>query len=87
MRDEALDLLDGQLHGHELVQKTKGRRRTTAVTRHPWLNVLDLLVDFIDDFVVRLQPNKAFEVILQTKTAQAARCWSPREGRNGKRHR
>ena len=79
VRDQTLDLLDGQLHGHELVQKTKGRRWTAAVTRHPWFNVLDLLVNFIDHFVVGFQSNKALEVILQF-TAKDAECFESEGG-------
>ena len=56
-------MLDSKLHSELLVEKTKGSGRTAAVASHPWLDVINLIVNLVDHLMVRLQAVKLFEII------------------------
>lgn len=52
--EQAVHLVDGELHGEELVEKAEGGGWAAAVAGHPRLDVVDLVVDLVDDLVVGL---------------------------------
>lgn len=63
MLQEAVHLLDGEFHGEELVKQAKCSGRSSAISGHPRLDVVDLIVNLVDDFMIGLQPVKLLEVI------------------------
>lgn len=63
MVEQALHLLHSELHGEELVEKAKSSRRTSAIACHPWLHMVHLVVNLVDNFMVSLQSVKLLEVV------------------------
>lgn len=63
MLEQAVHLVDGELHGEELVEEAEGGGGAAAVARHPGLDVVHLVVDLVDDLVVRLDLVELLEVV------------------------
>lgn len=63
MLQQPMHLLYSKFHGEELVQKAKCCWRTTAVSSHPWLHMINLIINFIHHFMVCLQTIKLLKVI------------------------
>lgn len=63
MLQQAVHLLNRELHGEELVEEAEGAGGPAAVAGHPWLYVVNLIVDLINDLVVSLQPVELLEVV------------------------
>ena len=61
--EQAVHLLDGELHGEELVEEAEGGGGPAAVAGHPGLDVVDLVVDFVDHLVVGLELVELLEVV------------------------
>lgn len=63
MLEQAVHLVHGELHGEELVEEAEGGGWAAAVAGHPRLDVVDLVVDLVDDLVVRLDLVELLEVV------------------------
>jgi hypothetical protein len=61
--EQAVHLVNGDLHGEELVEEAEGAGGAAAVARHPGLDVVHLVVDLVDDLVVGLAPVELLEVV------------------------
>lgn len=63
MLQQTMHLFDSKLHREEFIEKTKCCGRTSTVAGHPWLHMIDLIVNLINNFVVSLQSVKLFKII------------------------
>jgi hypothetical protein len=43
--EQAMHLLDGELHGEELVEEAEGRGGAATIVGHPGIDVVHLIVD------------------------------------------
>ena len=60
---QSTELIAGDLHGKELHQQTKCSGCQAGSASRVRLNVVDLVVDLIDQLVVRLELHQCFEVV------------------------
>lgn len=63
MLEQPVHLLDGELHGEELVEEAEGGGGPAAVAGHPGLDVVHLVVDLVDHLVVGLVLEELLEVV------------------------
>lgn len=58
-----MHLFDSKLHGEELVEETECSGGAPAIASHPRLHMINLIVYFINDLMIGLQPVELLEVI------------------------
>lgn len=63
MLQQAMHLFHRKLHSEKLIQKTKRSRRSTTIPSHPRLNMINLIIYLINDFMIRFETIKLFKVI------------------------
>jgi hypothetical protein len=67
MVDHILDLLWVELKGEETVQEAEGRRRTPRISAHPWLHVVDVFIDFVNDVRPIVYSRACLSVIVRSQ--------------------
>jgi hypothetical protein len=61
--EEAMHLLNSELHGEEFVEEAECRGGPTAVSSHPRLHMVHLVVNLVYDFMVRFKPEQLLKII------------------------